>query len=182
MTVRGVHLAQRGGDDLDLRVARDDAVDHGEKGARNPAPIWTRPLVRGSRDPSADPPRCRRAHRRARRCAPITSTRPLLPAAGRVPELLAVVQVERHDRAVRLRRLHRFDNQFCGRLGERGEDAAAVEPAHAGRRKSPSSRSHPASAAPPPRCCGCRRRPARGRRGRDRCRRSPCSGRARRRA
>ena len=53
-----------------------------------------------------------------------------LPAPD-VPELLAEVQIERRDRARRLRRLHAFDDQFARGFGQRGEDAAAVEPAHA---------------------------------------------------
>ena len=54
-----------------------------------------------------------------------------LGAADRRPELGAVVQVERGDGAGGLGRLHPLDDQRGGRLRERREDAARVEPAHA---------------------------------------------------
>ena len=54
-----------------------------------------------------------------------------LVAAGDVPELRAVVQVEGDHRARRLGGLHAFDDHLGGGRGQRREDAAAVEPAHA---------------------------------------------------
>ena len=42
--------------------------------------------------------------------------RALVAAAGSVPELLTIIQVERHDGPTRLGRLHRFDHQLRGRL------------------------------------------------------------------
>ena len=54
-----------------------------------------------------------------------------LVAAGDVPELGAVVEVEGDHRAGGFGRLHAFDNDFGGGRRERGENAAAVEPAHA---------------------------------------------------
>ena len=103
-------------------------------------------------------------------------------AAGDVPELVAIVQVERDDRAGRFGRLHPFDNQLGRGLRERREDAAAVEPAHAAREDRLPVEVARLQLRRRPRWSGCRRPPGRARRGRDRCRRSPCSVRARRRA
>ena len=102
-------------------------------------------------------------------------------AARDLPELLAEVEVEGADGARRLGRLHALDDHLGGGRRQRREDAAAVEPAHAAARRSPSSRSRPASAGPPPRSSGCRRPPARARRSPGRSRPSPCWARARRR-
>ena len=52
-------------------------------------------------------------------------------AAPDVPQLGAVVQIERSDRAGRLGGLHPFDDHLAGGFRQRGKDAAAVEPAHA---------------------------------------------------
>ena len=52
-------------------------------------------------------------------------------AAGDVPELGAVVEVEGDDGAGGFGGLHALDDDFGGGRRERGEDAAAVEPAHA---------------------------------------------------
>ena len=52
-------------------------------------------------------------------------------SARRAPELFTVVEIERHDRAVGLRGLHRFDNQVRGGRRQRRKDAAAVKPADA---------------------------------------------------
>jgi hypothetical protein len=54
-----------------------------------------------------------------------------LQAADGLPERRAVVQVVADDGAVLVRGLHGFDGEFGGGGGERGEDAARVEPAHA---------------------------------------------------
>ena len=57
----------------------------------------------------------------------------LLGAAPEAPELGPVVEVEGDHRAGRLGRLHALDDGLARGRGERGEDAAAVEPAHAAR-------------------------------------------------
>jgi len=54
-------------------------------------------------------------------------------AAGDVPELRAVVEVETKLRHPPPWRLHRFDDHFRRGLRERREDAAAMKPAHAAR-------------------------------------------------
>src|SRR5262249_34832576 len=51
--------------------------------------------------------------------------------AGDVPELRAVIEVERNHRARRFGCMHGLDHQLSCRWVERGEDAAAVEPTHA---------------------------------------------------
>jgi hypothetical protein len=48
-----------------------------------------------------------------------------------LPQLLAEVEIERRHRPRCVRGLHRLDDQFPRRLGQRREDPAAVEPAHA---------------------------------------------------
>ena len=53
----------------------------------------------------------------------------LFIAAPDVPEFLAEVQVEGRHRPGSLGGFHGFNDQFARGLGERGEDAAAVEPA-----------------------------------------------------
>ncbi len=52
-------------------------------------------------------------------------------AANRLPETVAIIQIERNDRAVSLGRLHCFfgDCRCCFR--ERAKDAAGVKPARA---------------------------------------------------
>src|SRR5206468_1333468 len=52
-------------------------------------------------------------------------------AAGDVPQLLPEIQVEGYYCAGGLGRLHAFDDQLRGCFRERGENSAAVEPAHA---------------------------------------------------
>ena len=52
-------------------------------------------------------------------------------ATDRFPERRAVVEIVTHDRPVLLRGLHGFDGQVGRRFGERGEDAAGVEPTRA---------------------------------------------------
>ena len=55
----------------------------------------------------------------------------VLGAADGRPQLGAIIEVERRDGAGRLGCLHALDDQRgCG-LGERGEDAAGMKPAHA---------------------------------------------------
>ena len=130
VAVRRVHLAQRCRDDLDVRIVAHDAIDHPEEGARIEC---RRCRDLGSRDPEPllevffvadehidvpnDPPQ----HRERAR----------VPATGSVPELLTVVQVERHHGAAHLGRLHRFDDQLRRRFGQRREDPTAVKPPHA---------------------------------------------------
>ena len=76
----------------------------------------------------------------------------LIDAADGGPELGAVVQVEGGDGAGLAGGLHAFDDEFGGGGGERGEDAAGVEPADAsgedlGQSKSPGLSRAPASLA-----------------------------------
>ena len=133
------------------------------------------------RGPSAGPPRCR-SRQSTLRDDPAQHLDGLLVAADRRPELGPVVQVERRDRAGRLRGLHPLDDELGRRLGERGEDAAGVEPAHAA-----------GEDRLPVEVAGLEQRAGlvgavveddrrRGRRGRGRCRRWRCSARGRRRA
>jgi hypothetical protein len=81
------------------------------------------------RGPSAGPPRCRPARPRSRRCGQRRHRLGL--AAPDVPELLAVVEVEGGDGARGLGGLHASMISFARGLRQRGEDAAAVKPAHA---------------------------------------------------
>ena len=75
---------------------------------------------------------------------PLDDLLALLGAADGRPELGPVVQVERGDGAGGLGGLHPFDDQRRGRLGERREDAAGMEPAHAAAEDAPPSRNRPA--------------------------------------
>src|SRR6185437_7649002 len=54
-----------------------------------------------------------------------------LGSADSLPELLAIVQIERADNTGSACRFERFDQQLGGRFGQSGEDSAAMEPANA---------------------------------------------------
>ena len=124
-----VHLAQRRGDDLDLRMHLDHLVDHAEEGRR--VELRCRRHVR-PRDAEALLQVLFVADQHVDVLDDARHGLDRAPLAARnLPELLAEVEVERGDRARGLRRLHAIDDHLGGRLGERGEDAAAVEPAHA---------------------------------------------------
>ncbi len=173
--VRREDLAQRRRDDLHARVPRDDGVDHpeergrvelrgrGDLGSRDSEPLLQVLLVPDEDvDVLDDPP----DH---------VDGAPLAP--GDLPELGPVVEVERGDGARGAGLPHPLDDQLGRRLGERREDAAAVEPPNAAGEESVPVDVARAPAARRLRSPGCRRRPAASRRSPGRCRRPPCSGR-----
>ena len=124
VAVGRVHLAQRRRDDLDVAGASSPPCRSCRRTPSGRASTLRHVRPGDARGPSASPLRCRRARPRSRRCARHVSTARSSPPDD-LPELRAVVQVERGDRAGGLRRLHPLDDQLGGRLGERREDAAA---------------------------------------------------------
>jgi len=124
-----VHLAQGRRHDLDLGVPLHDGLDHRHErrgvelrlpldlGAGKPEPLLQVLLVAHEHVHVLDD-----AVQRLRR--------PLRSARG-PPQLLAVVEVERHHRPLGPGRLHALDDEPRRRLGQGGKDAAGVEPARA---------------------------------------------------
>ena len=122
-------LAQRRCNDLDLRMPRHHLIDHRQEDARIQ-------LRAGSDLRAGEAEALLQVLFVADQHVDVLDDRAqhlmrALHPADRLPKLLAVVQVERADHPSRLRRLHRFNHQLRRRLRQRGEDAAAVEPAHA---------------------------------------------------
>ena len=176
-----VHLAQRRRDDLDLRVALDDAVHHPEEGAGIELRLGRDFRPGACRGPSAGPPRCRPARRRCSTMRLSTSTARSAPPDA-VHSFSRKFRSNDVDRAGGSRRLHAFDDQLGGRRRQRREDAAAVKPADAAAEDRVPV--EVAGLEPGGGLVGAvvEHDRARGRRARGRCRPSPCSARGRRRA
>ena len=127
--VGGLHLAKGGGDHLDVRMLFHHLVDHLEEGGR--IELGFRRCL-GSGQAQALLQIFFIAHQHIDILHDASQHfHGALGAAGDIPELLAIVQVEAHYRAGFLGRLRGFDDQFRRGLGKRRENAARVEPAHA---------------------------------------------------
>ena len=121
-----MNLAQRGGDDFDLRMLLGDVGHHADEGAGIE-------LALGGNFRTGDA----KAELQVFFVADehihvlddaVQDGHGAVVTAGDVPELGAVIQVEGGDGTGGLGGLHGFDDDFRRRGRQRGEDAAAVEP------------------------------------------------------
>ncbi len=131
VTVGGVHLAEGRGDDLHVGEFLHGLIDHREERGRiefggrlDVLALDAEPLLEVFLVADDDVDILHDAAEHIER---------LGVAAPDVPELGAVIEIERRDGTGRLRGAHGLDDEFTGRLGEGGEDAAAVEPTDARR-------------------------------------------------
>src|ERR1039457_4625192 len=126
----GMHVAQRGRDHLDLRVALHHAADHSEKCAR--IELGFRGDFRaGDAQPFLQVFLVADEHVHVLDDAPQRLARAFRPARA-IPELLAEVEIERDHRPGGLGGLHAFNHKLGRSRREGREDSAAVKPPHTG--------------------------------------------------
>ena len=131
VVTRRVHLTQRRRDDLDVRVLRRHVADHREERTRVEL-VRGRHLWSGNAESELQVFLVADEHVHVLDDALDHGLR-LRAAAPDVPELRAIVEVERRDRTCRVCRLHPLDDEFTRGVRQRREDAAAVKPLHATR-------------------------------------------------
>ena len=128
--VGGMNLAQGSCDHLDLRVFGDGLFDHIRKCRRIELGLGGDLRARQFPGPFADPLRCRPAHRHS--CTMRSSTSTARSRRPRYSRILPVIQIEA-DTAPAVLAACMPSMTLRGGGGKRGEDAAAMEPAHAAR-------------------------------------------------
>ena len=125
-----LHRAERGCDRLEVRELGPRALDHPPEALhRQRGEVGVHPLHLDA-ERGGEVLLVADHHVHVLRDLSVHLLRPRL-AADRLPQRRAVVEVVARHRAVRLRGLERLDRHLGGRLGERGENAAGVEPPHA---------------------------------------------------